>query len=298
MSRFDDVDLSQLPPPDLIEALDYEAYLAEWKADFVARAAEAGIDYDVGMLETDPMMVAMQVGAYREQRLRALVNDKARAVLLALSRGRDLDALAALYKIARQVVTPAAGLAPAVLESDERLRAIVHNAPEALSTCGPPGAYRHHAMRADVSVKDVGIYKIEGTGEVHVLPLVDTGDGTPSAEVLVKVRAAIATDLRLPLTDIARVRAPLVRPYAVGVHLLVKRGPDPAVIRDAARARLATYVAERHKVGETVYRSGATAAAQVGGVDNVVLDLSGDLVPGRDEAFYCTAVTVTSEVLA
>lgn len=298
MARFDSLDLSKLPPPAVVEQLDFEAYLAAFKTDFTARAAASGFDYDVESLESDPVVKVLEVAAYRETLLRALVNDKARAVMLALSLGTDLDNLGALYKTARALVTPATSEEPAVYESDDRLRQRVQAAPEALSTCGPEGAYVYHAMRASPAVKDVAVWTLPGSGQVHVLPLVSTGNGLPSGAVLDLVRAAVMADDKRPLTDVVTVRAPTVTAYAINLTLLVKRGPDTNVIRTSAVARLAAYAAERHRTGERVYLSGIVAAAKAGGVENVtpVTPLA-DLVPAADQAFWCSGITVTIEVV-
>ena len=287
MARFDAVDLSKLPAPAVVEQLDFESYLTAFKADFIVRAAEAGWDYDVDALESDPVVKVLEVAAYRETLLRGVVNDKARAVMLAHALGSDLDNLGGLYKVGR-----------ATDEDHERLRSRIQGAPEALSTCGPEGAYVHHAKRASPSVKDVWVYTVQGTGQVHVLPLVSTGDGTPDSPLLDAVREACRADDKRPLTDIVIVRAPTVTSYAISLSLLVKRGPDAALIANAAKARVEAYVASRHRVAETHYLSGIIAAATVGGVETVTpVTPAADKVPAIDEAFWCSGVTISVEVV-
>lgn len=284
MARFDAIDLSKLPAPAVVEQLDFEAYLAAFKTDFAARAAAAGWDYDVGDLESDPVVKVLEVAAYREMLLRGRVNDAARAVMLAKSVGADLDQLGALYKTAR-----AAG------ETDERYRERVQEAPEALSTCGPTGAYVYHAKRVSPTIKSVAVLTTPGTGEVHVLPLVSAGNGLPSSEVLALVRAACSDDTVRPMTDIVVVRAPVVTNYAIVLAITVRSGEAPAAVIAAARAGVEAYGRERHRIGMPVYVNAIVAAATVGGVDNArVIAPAGDLIPARDEAFFCTGVTVTT----
>ena len=299
MSRFDTIDLSQLPAPEVIEQLDFEAYLAEFKADFLALCEAEGIDYDVSALESDPIVMVLQVASQRETKLRGVVNDKCKAIMLAYTQRSDLDGLAALYSLRRAVVTPATATEPAVMEADERYRARVQGAPEALSVAGPFGAYVHLALRSDPSIKHVQTFSIEGTGEVHVLPLVDTGDGTPSSELIERIHLALSKDDAVPGTDIPVVRPPLVTHYQTALKLLVKRGPDRSAIEAVARSQVEAYLRSRHRVGDPVYLTGITAAAKVGGVENVIVDAPlSDLVPARDAAFWCSHIAIISEVVA
>jgi phage-related baseplate assembly protein len=104
MSRFSAINLAQLPPPQLIDPLDFERVLAELK-DFVRlKLTEEGSTLlDTLNLESDPIVKILEVVAYRETLLRALVNDKAKAVLLAFAIGRDLDHIGALFGVAPMV---------------------------------------------------------------------------------------------------------------------------------------------------------------------------------------------------
>ena len=90
------IDLSRLPAPTVVEAIDYETVLAALKADLVARWPDYTAD-----LESDPAIKLLEVAAYREVLLRQRVNDAARAVLVATAIGSDLDHLGALLNVAR-----------------------------------------------------------------------------------------------------------------------------------------------------------------------------------------------------
>ena len=99
-TRFLAPDLTQLQPAALIETIDSEAILAAQKAWILARWDAIRVDrpdlpaLDTLGLETEPLTILLEVFAYRETLLRALVNDKARAVLIAYATGSDLDHLA------------------------------------------------------------------------------------------------------------------------------------------------------------------------------------------------------------
>ena len=100
------IDLSRLPPPDIIEELDFEAVLALKNADYLRRLREDHPDAEAP-LESDPAYKVLETSAYRETLLRARGNRLARAVLLASATGADLDQLAALYGVERLTITPA-----------------------------------------------------------------------------------------------------------------------------------------------------------------------------------------------
>ena len=55
------IDLSQLPAPDVVETLDYEAILADWRADFLARYPQFS-----AFVESDPAIKLLETGAYRD----------------------------------------------------------------------------------------------------------------------------------------------------------------------------------------------------------------------------------------
>lgn len=294
LPRFDAVDLSSLPAPQVVEPLDYETILAELKADFAARWP----DFDVALLESDPAVKLLEVAAYRELLVRARVNEAARAVMLAFAISSDLDHLGALYKTARKVIEPAnpeTG-APAVYESDEEFRRRIQLAPEALSTAGPPGSYLYHTLSAHPAVRDANVFQPE-PGSVHVMPLVRTGDGIPSEEVLAAIRDRLLQETIKPLTDTLTVRAPERVDFTVDATLILPHGPDATTVKQAAEAKLAAYLAARHKVGWTVYRSGISAALSVPAVETVLLaNPAGDVIVGPDQVAWATDVTVSVEV--
>ncbi|EKN5085172.1 baseplate assembly protein, partial [Yersinia enterocolitica] len=118
------IDLSLLPPPFVVEELDYETLLAERKATLISLYPEeqrAAVARTLS-LESEPLVKLLQENAYREVILRQRVNDAARAVMVAYAVGSDLDQLGANNNVERLVITPADPTAippiEAVMESD------------------------------------------------------------------------------------------------------------------------------------------------------------------------------------
>ncbi len=123
MSRFASIDLSQLPAPEVVETLEFEALLTRLKE----RLTEALPEVEpVLALESEPLTKLLELLAYAEMILRARVNDGAKAVMLSHAQGGDLDQLAALLGVARLTLTPAdettVPVTPAVMEHDAVLR--------------------------------------------------------------------------------------------------------------------------------------------------------------------------------
>jgi phage-related baseplate assembly protein len=293
----DTLDLSRLPAPQVIKGVDYESIRAASLVDLVARMKAAGIELDTANLETEPAAILAEAAAYREMLARAAINDAARAVMVAFATGSDLDHLAAFYGVARLVITPATDQGAAVMESDADLRERVQLAPEALPYAGMTGGgYRALARRTAPTVKDVATIKRPG-GVVDVVLLSREGSGATPPAVVDAVYRAFQDDEATQLTDVVTVRPATIVPYSVNLTLLVRRGPDPAIVKAAAEAGVRKYAASRHKVGQVVYADMIVAAAAVGGVENATVDIS-DVDPGVAGAAFLELLVTTVELTA
>lgn len=269
--RFQDVDLSRLPPP-AVETLDYEAIFAARIAEFKARWEEVRTRYptlppfDVEMLETDPVVIVEQADSYHEMLMRGRVNDAVRAVLLATSWGATLDHLGSRVGTVRFDG-----------EADEPFRRRIQIAYEALSTAGPYGAYVWHTLSAYPGIKDAVAYGPEeafvSPGEAWVSVLSDAGNGTPSLAMLHAVAERLgaweirpsggspinvwdrenATAQRArPLTDKVIVAAAQIVPYQIKGTLFIRPGPDRNVVFQEAVSRINAMALDRHRIGSAV----------------------------------------------
>jgi phage-related baseplate assembly protein len=308
MSRFVAPDLSRLPAPSALEALDFEALVTARLGTLKTRAEARGFPYDVETLESDPLVIDQQTGAVHELMVRSRVNDAVRAVLLVTATGVQLDHIAATYYgISRLVVTAAIGNQPAVTEADADFRARIALAVEAWSTAGPEGAYIFHALEADGSVLDVAVYSEEDGAvyanstpvlapEVLVVVLSRVGNGTPSSELLANVLADLSGREVRPIGDKVVVEPAIIVPYAVSATLKVRAGADASLLVAEARSRVEAYVAARRRVGAIVQRLGLGAALKVTDVEEIVLSSpAADVDPGSKGAGFCTGITITAE---
>ncbi len=294
MSRFVQIDLSALTPPDVVEALDYEAIVAAIKADVEAAAPELA---DVLGLESEPVVKLIEAFAYRELLLRQRVNDAAEAVMLARASGADLDNLAALFGVERLTISPgdpdAVPPIAAEMETDSALRQRVQLSLEAQSVAGPEGAYLFHARAADERVRDASVIS-PGAGEVLVTVLASSGDGTAPQDLVDAVEVAVGAEDVRPLTDHVTVSSAAVVDYTIEAELTLYHGPDADVVADAARASVDAFATRHHRIGHDITRSGLFAALHVEGVQRVeLIQPAADIVVDDTQAAYCSAIAVS-----
>jgi phage-related baseplate assembly protein len=293
MSAFSAINLSKLPAPDVVETLNFGTVLDELKADLAARAPEL---IEALALESEPMVKLLEVVAYREIVLRQRVNDASLANMLAFSTEADLVNLGALFGVERAVIQEADDNVnppvPEILEDDERLRTRIQLSLEGHTTAGPIGAYTFHGLTADPDVKDIGIASPE-PGQVEVTVLSRLEDGTPAAELITAVTAALNYEDVRPLTDQVVVKAATIAAYTIEATLTLYDGPDSSLVMDAAENAVEAYVEAHHKLGHDITLSGLYAALHQSGVQNVVLTLPvADLVIDPDTAAYCTGIAI------
>ena len=319
------IDLSQLPPPNVIEELDFETILKNWLSQFTKLAP----DYVASLLESDPAMRNMQVGSYRELLLRQRINEACKNLMLAYAAGENLDHIAANRGVRRQLLEPGdpEALPPVapVNEDDESLRRRAQMVPESYSTAGPDGAYIFHALSAHSEVLDANVDAprfelVEVSDEIMaVLPkraivltvnydaglenplpgdvviniLSRLGEGKPSGEVLSAVAARLTSEETVPLTDHPHPRAVEIIPYEIEAELVFYPGPSSNVSLEAARKGALEYTEATHKIAYDVTVSGIHAALHQPGVQNVYLiSPTHDIIVQKHQASYCTGITL------
>lgn len=270
------VDLSLLPPPNVVKPLDFETEFARIKALVLADMPEMAEVLD---LESEPVTKLLQRWAYESVNMQARINDSARACMLAYAVGADLDQMAANNDVQR---LPG--------ELDDRLRRRAQMAFEGLTVAGPRGSYVFHALSADVRVADaMPLTPVPGT--VRVVVLAADGDGTAPADLLQVVSKALSAEDIRPMSDTVECVSAQVLPYAVAAQLRAYPGPSMATVLQSARTALDAYIASCRKLGYDVTRSGLFAALHVQGVQNVVLTSpAADVVVLSHQVGHCTGV--------
>ncbi|MBI6657269.1 baseplate assembly protein [Pseudomonas carnis] len=299
MNSFAAIDLSQLPPPQIVEQIDFEQILAErkaymislWPADEQAQIA-ARLE-----IESEPLTKLLQENTYRETVWRQRVNEASLANLLATARGTDLEQLAGNFNVKRLVIQQGKANAvppiPTLMESDDSLRERAQMAWEGLSTAGPRNSYIFHARAADGRVADA---TAESPSPAVAVVTVQSllGDGTAPPELLAVVNAYLSDDDRRPVADRLTVQGAQILNYQVKAKLyLLSSGPESEPILAAAHQRLLAYVHQRRRLGMEVSESALHAALHVEGVRKVELEGWVDIVATKAQAPYCTGITLS-----
>ena len=299
MNSFSAIDLSQLPPPQIVEQIDFEQILAERKAYAVSlwpveEQAQIAARLEI---ESEPLTKLLQENAYRETVWRQRVNEASLANLLATARGTDLEQLAGNFNVKKLViqegnpsaVSPVAQL----MESDESLRERAQMAWEGLSTAGPRNSYIFHARAADGRVADA---TAESPSPAVAVVTVQSllGDGTAPAELLTIVKTYLSDDDRRPVADRLTVQGAQILKYQIKAKLyLLSSGPESEPILAAAEQRLRAYVYQRRRLGMEVSESALHAALHVEGVRKVELEGWVDIVATKAQAPFCTDITLS-----
>ncbi|MBU5376621.1 MAG: baseplate assembly protein [Pantoea sp.] len=292
------IDLSQLPAPDVVEALDYETLLAERKATLISlypAEQQAAITRTLA-LESEPLVKLLQENAYRELILRQRVNEAAKANMVAWATGADLDQLGANNGVTRLTLRAAdnSTLPPtaAVMESDDNFRMRIAAAFEGLSVAGPSGAYEYHAKSADGRIADVSATS-PAPAEVAITVLSREGDGTASADLLAIVANALNDEDVRPVADRVRVQAAAIVSYRVDATLFLYPGPEAEPIRAAAEAKLLAFINAQSRLGRDIRQSALYAALHVEGVQRVELaQPTADVVLDKTQAAWCSGYSI------
>ncbi|TIS37504.1 baseplate J/gp47 family protein [Mesorhizobium sp.] len=276
------LDFSTLAAPEIIETLDFDAVLDAMIADATARFSSAGVDYDVGNLETDPVKVVLEAAAYREVLLRARVNDAARANLLAFATGADLDHLAGFYDVARLAS-----------ETDSALRSRTILAIQGRSPAGPEEHYSFVARSADVRVREVRVYRVDGGPSVRVALLASDNGGVPDSAMLAAVTAAVtAADVRV-VSDVVDVVAATqtTSNIVASVWLL----PDtPMSVFNGLEAVLRAAWAAEAGIGFDLNPSWIASRLHVAGVSRVMVSTpAAPVIVDDNHAIALGAITLT-----
>lgn len=277
------IDLSQLPAPSIVEALDFEAILADRKAYLLSLWPDADRPALAARLalESEPLTKLLQETAYRELVLRQRINEAAHAVMLAFAGGSNLEHLLALFGTPRLEG-----------ETDDELRRRGQLAPFGFSTAGPVSAYRYHALSAAPEVLDARADQ-PSPGVVRITVLARTQQA-PTPELLERVAQALNADDIRPLSDTVQVQPAVLRPWSINARIYVGSGAAPEPLLAAAQQAAEAYALAQHAINAPVRLSGVYAALhQPGALRVELLSPAADIEPHAQTAPICTAITLT-----
>ncbi len=289
------IDLTALPAPAVLEALDFEETYQAELATYRQLMEEDGQEWSAP-LESDPVTKLIELGSYRRLLNRARVNDASKALLLAYAKGTDLDQLAANVNLKRLVIQAedlaAVPPVPAVMEEDDALRERVQLVYEGLTTAGPRNSYILHARNASGLVADATA-ESPSPAVVVVTVLSLEGNGAAPADLVTTVAAQLNDDDVRPVADRVIVQSAQILPYKVDAKVyMVSNGPENEAILATCRERLQAWINPRRRLGVEVARSGVDAQLHINGVSRVELTAWTDIKPTKAQAAWCTGINV------
>jgi phage-related baseplate assembly protein len=287
------IDFSRLPPPDVIEEIDYEELLATYRAEVLDRnpALERALK-----LEQSAANIILEAEAYGEMIVRARVNAGARAVMLAFSTGTDLDNLAAFFNVERMSIpgdNTVDPIIPAVIESDEALRRRTQLAPEALTTAGSEGAYIFQALSADVNLRDASAVCTDKFGNVKVTVMRNGSDPVPTEEQINAVFLRLHRKNIKPLTDIVSVAPVTVQTVDLVANVALYPGPDAALVMADIEKAIIKIRNRISLIGRDLTSASLISALYQEGVQDVdIISPVGDVVAGSDGCVILKSATI------
>lgn len=289
------IDVGALPPPEVIEALDFESALAQTVDDLQTRYPQFS-----AKLESEPVIKQFEAVAWRDTLLRSRVNSAARSVLPAFAQRTDLEAIAARANVVRLATSFDVDGVATAYESDSDLLTR-YLAAFAAPSAGSEEAYIYHAATAWPDRYDIRILNhSDGVGlepgEVGVYLLAKDG-AEVSNETVSKVFSALGRRSARPLTDVVAVRKAEVVPWQIKAHLTILKGASPAKVIEARRGAALAFGRSRYHIGGLITLEGANSALWDVNVVNVEMEEPASEVEfGPGIAPYLTGVDLTYEV--
>lgn len=324
MPLFNRIDLSQLPPPDAVQKLDYAVIRDAMLADVNARARLIDPEH-TDFVPSDSAYLITEAAAYRELHLRQQLNDQSAQLMLAYATGANLDHIAATYYrvsrlVIQQIDASTVPPTPEIKESDDDLRQRAVLSVEAWSNAGSTGAYAFHALSGSQPITSVeliqhnvgeihAVYKLTANseiakvlsvgisspraGEVLIAVLArDTGsnNGMPNQATLDAVALALNSTSVRPLTDTVTVQAADIVEYEIEATLYFYTGADKQVLIDAVQKSIEKHVADNFRVGRDMSISGIYDALHQTGMHGVVLANPVSVTCDDTQAARCTEI--------
>jgi phage-related baseplate assembly protein len=323
---------NQLPPMQALERPDFEAFFSQFKTDFLDNLAQANAEQAAQVeqvLAIEGELITKLLQAFTQYLIGNIEaeNHKARQMLPGTAINTNLDNVASLQGLTRQVITPgnANALPPtaAVQETDDHLLQRFWLAPHA-PAAGTRLHYSFQMLTLDAAaviavdkpsdnqvrltytygdgsvVSDIrdGNGRRTAPGVITLTVLANSGDGTASAELQSQVAAHFARDDVGIETDSKIVQSAQPVLYTQQLDVWITSAPDTALVKAELEQKLTDYAQTQWKLGGKVLRSYIDHVAHANGAQKLTINSpAADIEADYNQAPYCTNVTVTVHVL-
>jgi len=244
-------DLSTLPPPDVLQSVDYEAALVEMRNDLVKLAPELAA---VLTVESEPITKLLEIMAYWRIHDRQMVNDAVKSNLLSFAGGGDLDQLASFYDVARLTG-----------ETDEPFRNRLQTNIRGWSP-GSVDYYRFHALSVDPTIQ--GAYA--ASPEPGLIRVAVLFAGETDETLLSAVRDRLTNPAVRLLTDRVEVVAAILITVSVQAKIWLRPDAPPGVL-DTIKGGFPELLNKSRSLGWNLAKSWIIAALHISGVKRVAL---------------------------
>ncbi|MEY9138504.1 phage-related baseplate assembly protein [Bradyrhizobium diazoefficiens] len=272
------IDFARLPPPQVIEEIDYEVLLKRYQDDVVAKNSKLAAAI---ALEQSPTNIILESEAYGEMIVRKRINAAARACMLPFANGSDLEVIGARFNVARMDG-----------EDDTRLRRRIQLSMESFTTAGSTGAYIFHALSVSTAIRDASVVAERGTGRVSVTIMADGANPVPPSSLVDAVYDRLMSDGIKPLTDDIAVLPVVKIPADIEGRITLYPGPDASLVVADINKALQSLRTRVSMIGRDLKRSAILAALNQEGVQNVELDFD-DINVGPDSVVWIESASVS-----
>ncbi|MEP3049416.1 MAG: baseplate J/gp47 family protein [Roseibium sp.] len=276
------VDLSSLPPPEVVEDISYPDLSVQIKAEIKGRFGAVGVDWDVDGLEADGAVIQAENSAYREIALRTRINHVAQQGYLYFAEGSNADQLASWLGVFRLDG-----------ESDERLKERYRLATIGGSTGGPAERFRKIVLDTSVDVRDVAVWTERLDPTIHIAVLSSVGNGEPSTTLLNAVEAALLEPSVRLVNDRFNVQSAVRKTVDVTLSVRIAESALDNVSNTVEETVQALWVKQKLLGLDMTQAFLISAASSVEGITNVsVVSPAEDVVASENEAIAIGLLTV------
>lgn len=269
--------MTTLPPPKMLEKLDYENILAERKAAFLNSLPADQRDQVAAVLalESEPITKLLQESSYRELVLRNRINDAAVSNLIAFAQGFDLDYIAALF--AAPLRLPG--------EPDERYRERLLLRIAAMAGMGTREHYLWHAMGISLDVIAADVIR---TAPGYIDLVVRLSDSANKTELLQQIINYFAQDHVKILGPALNIRAAIAKPINLK-GTVYRLQSAPVNLATQLQQSWPLLLAQHAKLGQSIAKTWAVKTLHTDSVARLDLDMADVIAINSDE--YAVAGT-------